>query len=75
MSTLNRDTLIYMANQIARNLAMENDPPAAVADHIRTFWTPSMRSELTGAADKGLDEIAFGARELLLEQAKPSDDR
>ena len=42
------DRLIYMANQIARNLASEGNERAAgmVADHIRSFWDPAMRARI-----------------------------
>ena len=42
------DRLIYMANQIARNLASEGPERAAamVADHIRSFWDPAMRARI-----------------------------
>ncbi|WP_263588008.1 formate dehydrogenase subunit delta [Sphingopyxis sp. GC21] len=46
MST--QDRLIYMANQIARNLAIEGTDRSVemVADHIRQFWDPSMRQRI-----------------------------
>ena len=53
MSTGER--LIYMANQIARNLASEGGERSAemVADHIRSFWDPSMRPRnVAHAADR-----------------------
>ena len=42
------DRLLYMANQIARNVASEGDDRAAqmVADHIRDFWDPTMRTRI-----------------------------
>lgn len=46
MSTQER--LIYMANQIARNLAAEGPERAATmtAEHIRHYWDPAMRSQI-----------------------------
>jgi hypothetical protein len=32
-----------MANQIARNLALDPDPVGMVAQHIQDFWTPRMK--------------------------------
>ena len=43
----NDDRLIYMANQIARNLASEGDAAAALtAQHIRDFWDGHMRARI-----------------------------
>jgi formate dehydrogenase subunit delta len=41
--------LIRMANQIAANYAHHPGDQAAreVATHLRSFWTPAMRSDLT----------------------------
>lgn len=58
------DKLVRMTNQIAANYAYLPDPEQAaarVADHLRRFWDPTMRSEIiahfnTGNAD--LSEIA-----------------
>lgn len=45
------DRLIYMANQIARNLASEGENAASfVAQHIRDFWDPHMRERLAALA-------------------------
>ncbi|HAF43135.1 MAG TPA: formate dehydrogenase [Sphingobium sp.] len=42
------DRLIYMANQIARNLAAQGEAEAvaATADHIASFWDPHMRARI-----------------------------
>lgn len=44
------DRLIYMANQIARNLAAEGEAEAvaATAQHIASFWDPRMRARIVG---------------------------
>jgi len=58
------DKLIYMANQIARNLATCPDPAAATADHIATFWEPGMKArllELEGEAQASFDPVALAA--------------
>src|SRR3546814_20764255 len=48
MSTGER--LIYMANQIARNLAAEGEAEAvaATAQHIASFWDPRLRARIAG---------------------------
>lgn len=50
MSTGER--LVYMANQIARNLAAQGTDEAAamVAEHIRAFWDPGMRRRIVALA-------------------------
>jgi len=60
------DRLIYMANQIARNLASEGPEQAAamVADHILRFWDPAMRARivlLTAERPDALSPIAAAA--------------
>jgi len=55
------DRLVYTVNQIARNLAREHDPEAAVADHVAKFWDPRMRTLMfdhLAAGGKGLDPLA-----------------
>ncbi len=48
------DKLQRMANDIARNLAALGDgAPAAIAEHLRQFWTPRMREELLAIVDAG----------------------
>src|SRR3546814_11336345 len=53
MSTGER--LIYMANQIARNLAAEGEAEAvaATAQHIASFWDPRMRARSGGLTEVG----------------------
>lgn len=48
------EKLQRMANDIARNLAaMGEAAPAAIAEHLRQFWTPRMRTELKAMVDAG----------------------
>jgi formate dehydrogenase subunit delta len=52
--------LVYMANQIGKFFATENPKTAVamIADHIKKFWDPRMRSEIAtyiDAGGKGLD--------------------
>ena len=48
MSVNTLDKLIYMANQIARNVTHEPDPVSMIADHIKPFWTPRMLQQIFG---------------------------
>jgi formate dehydrogenase subunit delta len=59
MTSLER--LIYMANQIATNLATEPDPVAASAQHIRLYWDPRMRAMISAHGGAGLSETARAA--------------
>ncbi|UVO50672.1 formate dehydrogenase subunit delta [Sphingomonas sp. SUN019] len=64
--------LIYMANQIARNLAVQGDAAAALAtaDHIAAFWDPRMRAQIIAVED-GLEPIAADAVRLLRDRGTP----
>jgi formate dehydrogenase subunit delta len=61
---------IRLANEIAAQF-QRHDPAAAsqeIANHIRTFWDPRMRSKLiadAGAPGSGLDPLAVAAAALL----------
>jgi len=61
--------LIYMANQIAKFFAAQGEAAAAgVADHLRAFWDPSMRTEIIAwvqAGGDGLSPVAEAAVRLL----------
>ena len=66
MSTTDR--LVYMANQIARNFAIEGEEVAieATRRHIRRYWDPLMRQRVIAslAADPAqFSDIARGAVE------------
>ena len=55
--------LIYMANQIARNMA-GHDEAEAVATHIHDFWDPRMKAMIFAhleASGEGLDPVAHDA--------------
>ena len=58
MSSHTPEKLAYMANQIARNLAHEPDPAAAVARHIHDFWSPRMIAQALALGGSGLDPAA-----------------
>ena len=64
--------LRYMADQIARNFAVQGHAKAvaATADHIVRFWDPRMKAAIL--ADGGaLSPIARGAIELLARGVEP----
>ena len=70
------EKLVRMANQIAANFEYGPDKDkaaASVADHLRRFWTPSMRAQLIdGHRQKLIDlsELAGLAVTKLAEQQK-----
>ena len=59
------EKLVMMANQIARNLAVQGEDGgvAATADHIARFWDPRMRAAIIAyvAGGGALDPIADAA--------------
>ena len=76
MSTV--DQLVYMANQIARELASQrpDDAVAATRDHLRQFWDPRMRREIVAYLDcggDGLSDAASDAVALLRAHAERAD--
>ncbi|HEX7877015.1 MAG TPA: formate dehydrogenase subunit delta [Sphingobium sp.] len=54
------DRLIYMANQIARNLTAqgEDEAVAATADHIAHYWDPHMRARIVALAAERPDALS-----------------
>lgn len=55
------EKLARMANQIAANLYYGTDKAkgvAAVADHLRRFWTPSMRAALVDAHRRNVVDLS-----------------
>lgn len=58
--------LVQMANDIANFFAAEPDREIAVAgiaDHIRRFWDPRMRRQLTAHLQAGGADLSMLARE------------
>jgi formate dehydrogenase subunit delta len=57
------DKLVYMANQIGKFFASQGDEAEAVAgiaDHLRKFWDPRMRSAIVAhlaSGGEGLDPL------------------
>lgn len=60
---MNHDTLVRMANDIARNLAFQGEEVAvaATAQHIRDFWDPRMRAGILAGDRAGLVPVAAAA--------------
>lgn len=64
--TGNSESVVRMANDIARNLAVHGEEEAAAetAKHIELFWDPRMKSRafaLLGEPDSGFSSIARSA--------------
>lgn len=49
------DKLVYMANQIGKFFAHEDEATAAIAiaDHLAHFWDPRMRREIIAHLEAG----------------------
>jgi formate dehydrogenase subunit delta len=67
------ERLAHMANQIARNFAIQGEEKAilATADHIISFWDPRMKAGIL-ADGGGLEPIAAGAIALLRARITPA---
>lgn len=64
------EKLVYMVNQIAKNLATQGEAAAAkaTADHLKKFWDPRMRTRILAhlaAGGAGLEPAARAAIEHL----------
>jgi formate dehydrogenase subunit delta len=61
------DRLIYMANQIGKFFQSQgNDKAVAgIAEHIRKFWDPRMRSAILAHLDAGGAELDPNVREAI----------
>lgn len=55
------DRLIYMANQIARNLQTDDDPVGAMVTHLHDFWDPRMKAMITAYRGDALSPTAQAA--------------
>lgn len=73
MSRTTTETLIYMANQIARNFGTmsDTDAAAATADHIWHFWDPRMIAGIKAADQSLLSPAARAAIPLIHAQLPP----
>ena len=68
------DSLIKMANQIAANFRFHEDGVRRTADHLKRFWAPVMRKQLSDYAalgGTGLDEAVFAALRHLEDAGHP----
>jgi formate dehydrogenase subunit delta len=61
------ERLVYMANQIATNLATDNDPVAAILRHIHLYWDPRMKMLILENDRSGLSPFAAAAISRLAE--------
>lgn len=73
MSTADR--LIYMANQIARNLASMGEERAtlAICEHLTSFWNPRMKARIMATArqqPERLSSTAMAAVELMAQRSR-----
>lgn len=50
--------LVKMVNQIASNVPNRDDIAGQVAVHLRTFWTPVMRADITEIARQHPETLA-----------------
>jgi formate dehydrogenase subunit delta len=55
------ERLVHMANQIAANLATDEDPTGATAHHIQQFWDPRMKMLIFDHGYDGLSPTAAAA--------------
>lgn len=70
MSAHTTEKLVYMANQIARNVTHEPDPVAMVADHIHAFWSARMKADIFAVVgEAALEPAARAALERLAAHA------
>lgn len=66
------DKLVMMANQIAKNVAIQGEERAiqSMVDHVRKFWEPRMRETMSKHLAAGGKDLAPLAKKALL-QALP----
>jgi formate dehydrogenase subunit delta len=57
---MNDAKLVHMANQIALNLQALPEEAAvqAIAEHLKSFWTPAMRQALLAHLAQGTKDLA-----------------
>ncbi len=61
------ERLVYMANQIAVNLATDDDPVSATSRHIELYWDPRMKKLILKNGGIGLSAVAAAAVDRLAE--------
>ena len=57
--------LVKMVNQIASNVPKRDDIAGQVANHLRTFWTPVMRADITEIARQHPETLAAQVHDAL----------
>ena len=67
------DRLVYMANQIALNVAAQGHDAAVamLADHIVSFWDPRMKARILALDGDDLSPIAAAAIAMLRDHVTP----
>jgi formate dehydrogenase subunit delta len=67
-----KDSIVRMANQIARNFAVKGEDAAivATAEHIRKYWDPRMKAQAFDMVDRYGSGLSDPAREALVMLAK-----
>lgn len=70
---MSTDKLVMMANQIGRFFVPQKsgDPAEAIADHLRKFWDPRMRSAIVDHLDRGGDGLDAPVREAVGRLRRP----
>jgi formate dehydrogenase subunit delta len=68
--------LTYMANQIARNFAVQGEDAAiaATCEHLQLFWDPRMKAAIVASDRAGLEPIAAAACALLMQDEPAQQD-
>lgn len=68
--------LTQMANDIGDFFRAQphEDAVAGIANHLKSFWTPKMRAQLTSQMNQGEGELDELPREALRMLMKPSSD-
>ncbi|MCE9508556.1 MAG: formate dehydrogenase subunit delta [Alphaproteobacteria bacterium] len=58
-AVMSEDRMLHKANQIALNFAPYPQAQAVekIADHLRKFWTPPMREQLTAYVNSGREGL------------------
>ena len=68
MSDAELEHLVAMANDIARNLAFNEDAEQRMVDHLERFWAPVLRDRLrahVASGGAGLSDLAMSAAKRL----------
>lgn len=68
MSDAELEHLVAMANDIARNLAFNEDAEQRIVAHLERFWAPVLRDRLrahVASGGAGLSDLAMAAAKRL----------